>query len=310
MDIKQLEYFLAVANARSFSRASELIPISQPALSRQIRLLEEELGGALFERHRHGVTVTETGAALAESAKNIVQQIRSVTERAKSLATEPNGALAFAIPPSLRRLLTTKLTAQFHTQYPNVLLSIFEGPTFATREMVAKEQVELAVISTIDSGRDLQLDPLITEKLYLVGPVDASLNEKRSISVARLAAVPLIATPTQNSLRQIVDNALQSERLASDVRIETTTVDMMLQLIADGVGYTVLPYCAVAEAVKTKQVRVAPIRGMSISWAVAARADRPLSTAAKVFKSLLWETAESQVAKGHWKVEAFHHYKA
>jgi LysR family transcriptional regulator, nitrogen assimilation regulatory protein len=129
VDLRAWRYFLAIAEAGSVASAARVLRIAQPALSRQLTALENELGVPLFVRHRRGVELTEAGALLRDRARGLLQEVERVRNEVAAKSTEPSGRLSFGIPPSLSAAITVPLVERFCSQYPKVELSIQEGPT-------------------------------------------------------------------------------------------------------------------------------------------------------------------------------------
>src|SRR3954471_24677434 len=127
MDLKQLEYFVHVAELGSFTRAASFLSIAQPALSRQVRSLEVELRQSLFERNGRGVTLTEAGSRLLAHGRGILQQVERARLDMEDHRGAATGRLVIALPPSVSRTLTSPLVAAFRARFPKATLSVVEG---------------------------------------------------------------------------------------------------------------------------------------------------------------------------------------
>jgi LysR family transcriptional regulator, nitrogen assimilation regulatory protein len=300
MDLRTLRYFLAVAETRSFSRAATAANISQPALSRQVQLLERELGTMLFERHGRGVHLTDAGRLLQESAQSILNQVTAVREQVAARASVPAGPCGLAIPPSLQTMITVRVAQRMRTEYPSVYMRIAEGMTMLVRELVSSGAADVGLISTVEPAGDLNTRPLLSESLFLVGPIDSGLRVDKSVPVGTLADVALVVTPPRNSLRQLVDRALGARGLTARPVLEATMHPLLLKLVANGFGYTVLPYCSIREPLAERFVSGAPIRGLRISWLIATVRDRPLSLAVRTVAAVVEEEARAAIARGEW----------
>ncbi len=300
MDLRQLEYFLAIADARSFSRAADTIRVSQSALSRQISLLEEELGTALFDRHGRGVELTEAGDLLRRKANAILAQVSDVRNDILARADEPVGEAILAIPPSLRNPLSVRIAQRFRDECPKVYLRIVEGTTLQSRDRVARGDADVGLMSTVEPTGDLSCTPLITDALALIGPADSGLRWDRPVPLETLADLPLLVTPRSNSLRQIVDNALHDKGLMAQPVMETWTIGLMVELIRTGIGYSVMPYSAIWDNVAEGVVAAGPIENLTISWLIATGRGRPLSAAARRLVAMIQEEAAELVESGKW----------
>ncbi|MGE3144695.1 MAG: LysR family transcriptional regulator, partial [Pseudorhodoplanes sp.] len=127
MDFRELRYFSFVAELKSFSRAAAQLRIAQPALSRCVRQLEEELGVTLFDRHGRGVTLTEAGQTLYERAQTLLQGLRQARDDVATTSAVPRGSLRLAVPPAAGQGLAPSLIERYHALYPQVSIHIHEG---------------------------------------------------------------------------------------------------------------------------------------------------------------------------------------
>ena len=302
MDLRRLRYFLSVAEAAGLTGAAAKANISQPALSRQMQILEAELGVALFERLPRGIRLTDAGIRLQQRAADLLREADDLRGELRATAQEPVGEVVFAVPPSLRHMLTVPATAAFLGAYRNVALTILEGTSRAMREALAEGPADVGVFARDEPLERFEWRPLLTEPLCVVGPASAKLRLDRAITIEKVAALPLILTPAPNSLRRILDRALAGEGRACRPVVQAENVSLMIDLIDRGLGYTVLPYCAVDHLVRAGAVSTAKIKGLDISWVVATSGERRVSTASRVFAGLVVEQAQLLVSTGEWKM--------
>lgn len=299
MEIKALRYFLAVSDARSFSRAANVALVSQSALSRQISLLEQELGAELFDRHARGVQLTEAGVLMRTRVDALLSQFDHLRDEIRDEIAEPSGEVGLAFPPSLTTLMVTRVVRRLRTTYPNVRARLYEAMTATVRERVIAGDADVGVISTMELPNDLHCSPLFTEALLLVGPPSAGLALDQPVPLVRLSDLPQIATARTNSLRRIVDRALRRADLDYRPAIEVNTRGLMFELIEDGFGYTVLPSSGVLSRVARGQVTASPIEDLRITWQIATARTRPLTFAARRLVGIVREESLSSVRQGH-----------
>lgn len=300
MDIKQLEYFMAIADARSFSRAADAVRISQSALSRQIRLLEEELGTSLFDRHGRGVELTDTGALLRARAKVILGEIETTRYDIATRSAEPSGEVRLAVPPSMIFMVGERVLRRYRRECPKVYLRIDEGTTNDSRERLANGEADIALFSTIEPVGDLQAVPLVTDVLMLVGPANAEICAAQTVPIEALADLPQIVTPRPNSLREIVEKAMREKGLRTSPVMEATTVGLIAHLIAMGLGYAVMPYSAVHDRVAAGVLAAARIEGLTLSWLIATGRGRPISEATRRLVDVFHDETAALVRAGEW----------
>ncbi|HYP71885.1 MAG TPA: LysR substrate-binding domain-containing protein, partial [Variovorax sp.] len=206
MDLKQLEYFVRVAELGSFTRASIVIDVAQPALSRQVRQLEVELRQNLLTRNGRGVTLTEAGKLLLEHGRGILHQIERAKEDLGRLRGALAGQVAVGLPPSIAKRLAVPLTRAFRQQLPNASLSITEALSGAMQESVIAGRIDLALIHNPSPSTDIDSVVIFDEELFLVGPANA--EALGDVSLKDVAAMPLVIPTKANSIRMLVESEL------------------------------------------------------------------------------------------------------
>ncbi len=241
MDLKQLEYFVRVAELGSFTRAASVLGVVQPALSRQIRLLEKELGQQLLARTGHGVTANEAGRRLLEHARGILHQVRRAREDLGRVQGALAARVAVGLSPSVGRILTVPLTRELRSRLPHATLSINEGLTVALREWLLAGSLDIALLYDPEPSAELEIQPLLDEELYLVSPRTPRQPAGGEIGLKAIAALPLVLPSPPNALRMLVESQLALLGCKPSVGFEIDAYTAMLDLVAEGVGHSVLP---------------------------------------------------------------------
>ncbi|MFM2261786.1 MAG: HTH-type transcriptional regulator CynR, partial [Pseudomonadota bacterium] len=170
MDLKQLEYFVRVAELGSFTRAAQALNVAQPALSRQVRLLEVELRQNLLVRNGRGATPTQAGQLLLEHGRGILHQVERAREELGRVRTGLTGRVALGLPPSVARVLTVPLTRAFRSKMPEAQLSISEGLSSAMQENLQNGRLDIAVLYNPSQVTGIEHTPFVQEALWLVQP--------------------------------------------------------------------------------------------------------------------------------------------
>ena len=168
------------------------------------------------------------------------------------------------------------------------------------RDMVTIGETDVAVFSTQEPINSLNCQPLLSEQLFAIGAADAGLSLQQPLSVKALCRHPLILTVYPNSLRQIVDQSAAAAGTVAHARIEVDSATLMLDLARRGLGYAVLPYCAIDDELKARRISAAPVRGMRIHWVVATSRERMQSIAAARLTELIFSEARHLVTSGKW----------
>lgn len=306
MDLRQLEYFLHVANTLNITHAASRAHVSQPALSRQIRLLEQELGTKLFKRRVRGVVLTEAGKRLVDRTRILLANAAQIKSEMMSSGDEPVGTIRLAASNSLTQILTADIVARFHRMYPNVTVQVAESTSMNIREAVVSDRADLALFSDRESFSGLSKIGLCTESLVLIAPREVGLEMSRPVSPESLTGLDLILTPFPNGLRRAVDEILLRAGKISTPKMEVDTNVLMLSLVRSGTGFTVLPYSGVHDLLERKDVSVAPIRSETWSWAAAAPRDRAMSAGVRKLVGMIVDTTRGLVEDGIWRTATLH----
>lgn len=306
LSLRQLRYFLEVAQLHSFTRAAEVLHVAQSALSRQIRLLEDDLGVALFVRVDRGVTLTEAGERLRDRVAALLKDLDAIRQEVVDSQGIPRGELSVGMPPSMREMITVPLMANFCHEFPQVLLHLQEGISIDLAKLVHDGNLDCAVVVDLMALPDLQVVPLLTEQLYLVGPRKLRLRPQRTVTLAQAAACPLVLTTRPNSLRLIVENALAAAGLETNIVADSNSTSAMVEFAAEGVFSTVLPYCAAWRAIEDHRLSAAPIAGLSIEWIFVYPAARVLPMLALAFARKLHQFARERIADRRWLGASMH----
>ena len=253
MDLKQIEYFVRVAELGSFTRAAVALDMAQPALSRQVRLLEVELRQNLLVRNGRGATPTEAGKLLLEHGRGILHQVERAREELGRVRGGLAGRVAIGLPSSLARVLTVPLTRAFRQQMPDASLSIREGLSVDLQQSLVTGRLDIAVLYNAQSTLETDISPLMEEELLLVQARPPGLLEDllpASIALKDIAPLPLIIPSRPNAIRMHVEAEMAKIGCRPLVALEIDGVAAILDLVADGAGCALLSRHAVASAIR------------------------------------------------------------
>ncbi|MFM1908577.1 MAG: hypothetical protein RLZZ591_2254 [Pseudomonadota bacterium] len=253
MDLKQLDYFVRVAELGSFTRAAGVLNIAQPALSRQVRLLEVELRQNLLLRNGRGVTTTEAGKLLLEHGRGILHQVERAREDLGRVKGALAGRVALGLPPSIAKMLTVPLTRAFRLRLPNAALSISEGLSVSMQEALLTGRLDIALLYNPSPSSEIDTEPLMDEALFLMGLRSEHAPESpapSNISLKKVAALPLVMPSRPNALRMLVESQMASIGCKPSISLEIDGISAILDLVADGAGHAILPGYALAAASK------------------------------------------------------------
>lgn len=247
VNLKQLEYFVRVAELGSFSKASLILNIAQPALSRQVRLLETDLRVTLLMRNGRGVVLTEAGQRLFDHSVGILQLVSRVREDLESTRGEPAGRIVVGLPPSMGRLLTLPLVEGFRHALPKARLAIVEGLSAHLAEWIATGRVDVGLLHNPESQAAIEVTPVLDEPLGVVSPAGTgTAGSKRkvgadgTVTLAELARLPLILPERSHAIRKLLETqaALTGHKL--NIALEISSVQSILELVRAGYGHAIL----------------------------------------------------------------------
>jgi LysR family nitrogen assimilation transcriptional regulator len=297
MDLKQLEYFVRVAELGSFTRAAIALDVAQPALSRQVRLLEVELHQTLLTRNGRGAVPTEAGKLLLAHGRGILHQVDRAREELGRVRGSLAGRVAVGLPSSLARVLTVPLTRAFRRQMPDATISISEGLSVAMQESLVNGRLDIAVLYNAQPTTEVEIAPLLEEDLLLVQLRPAGLVEDPApgpISLKAVALLPLVIPSRPNAIRMHIESAMANIGCRPKIALEIDGVSAILDLVADGAGCAVLSRNAVANSVRPSAFTVRtinePVLRTKVSLATSSL--RPATLTQQATLALLRDTVE------------------
>ena len=203
MDSRDLRYFRAIAEQCSFSRAADVLQISQHDPSRAVQQLEIDLDAALFERHGHGARLTKTGRVLAKRTNTLLRQIEQTRVDIQGWIETQSGVLDFATPPGAAAYLVPPIISALRAEFPNVFLRVYKGFSGQLSDWMLRGQVDLACIHDPAPMRGVTATPLVDKEVFLVGR-DIPI-QKDIAGIPDLSDLPLILPSRAHSLRQLID---------------------------------------------------------------------------------------------------------
>ncbi|MBA4327791.1 MAG: LysR family transcriptional regulator [Polaromonas sp.] len=288
MDLKQLEYFVRVAELGSFTRASIALDIAQPALSRQVRLLEVELRQSLLTRTGRGAIPTEAGKLLLKHGRGILHQVDVAREELGAVRGGLAGRVSIGLPPSLSKLITVPLTQAFRQQLPHAQLTLTEGFSILMQEGLRVGNLDLAVLYNSERSPELETITLRTEELVLISPrtsaragaaARSGSGKRQPIALAEVARLPLILPSRPNAFRILIEGELIAIGCKPQLALEVDGLNAILSLVREGMGHAVLPSYTLSNAEDPGHFTLRSIRSPRImSELMLVRSSRRAST--------------------------------
>jgi LysR family nitrogen assimilation transcriptional regulator len=296
MDLKQIEYFVRVAEMGSFTRAAIALNVAQPALSRQVRLLEVELRQTLLKRNGRGASPTDAGLLLLEHGRGILHQIERTHEALGRARSGLTGRVALGLPPSVARVLTVPLTRAFREKMPDAQLSISEGLTSAMQESLLNGRLDIALLYNMKPTSGLEVSHLVQEELWLVRRRPPGLQEDPPpppIEFKDVAKLPLVIPSRPNAIRMLVESEMAAVGMRPHIALEIDGVTAILDLVADGAGCAILSRNAVTRSINPSAFSTQSISSpqLSIELSCVISSQRPSTETQKATLILIRETA-------------------
>lgn len=311
MNLRALSNFLSVAEAGSLQGAANVVHIAQSALTRQIAILEEEFGTRLFLRHHRGVTLTEAGEQLRGHAERILAEVAKTRVAMSTAAEKPTGTVSLGLPTAMRYVLSSAVISAYHKAYPDVTLKVHEAFVHIIEDLLQTRQVDVAILFGGTRHPDsFDITPLVTEDIYLAGPPGAGLDVNRSVSIKYLAEVPIILISKRNQLRLATEQAMAKHGLDFQAFLEVEGQPLTHDLVKNGVGYTITPYCAVQAEIEAGELSGAPIRGLSITWSIGVSRVRAHAPAVRELIAHIQQFVAERVVSGTWRNVRTNHRSA
>ena len=305
MDIRQLRTFVHVAELGNLRRASERLNTVQPALSRQIQLLEADLKVKLFDRKGRGMALTAAGQIFLPRAAAILRQMEEARADMVAEADGLSGSVAIGMPPSVAEALGARLAERFVKSFPQVAVRFVAGSSGYVLEWLQRGEVDLAVLYDPYGRLDIQASPLLLENLFFVAPAGSDLGGTTSLQFPELGQRRLILPSRRHGLRDLLENVAEREGVRLNVPIEADDMAIQKALVKGGLGDTVLPLAAVHRDILEGRLQAIPITSPVVSrrLMVSLPSGRPASNVVhRCVQELRIEVAE-MVAAGIWAGE-------
>ena len=307
MDTRYLRSFLKVADTGSITRAAESLDIAQASLSQQILRLESELGFDLLRRSPRGVTLTEAGRIFQEHARQILRSADQAVEDGRKFKSEPTGEVLLALPYSISKVAAVPLVEAFLRHAPGLRVRLVEAFTGQIRGWLDEGKIDLGLLHDLGPLRNLTARRLACEELYLVGPAGryGELDAMPDVALSEVAELPLVLPGMPHGLRQVIEQEAARAGVSLSVRQDIDAMWAIGELVADGVGYSILPLPAFAEALAAGRVSVARIGGGAIRRTVClVRNSAELVTHASVrCEDLTVKVLARLIETGAWRAE-------
>jgi LysR family transcriptional regulator, cyn operon transcriptional activator len=242
MILRHIRYLLAVAEQGNFTRAAEVLHVSQPTLSQQIRQLEETLGAVLLDRSGRRVRLTDAGEVWARHAKLALRDLDSGARAIHDVAELSRGSIRFAATPTFTSYLTGSVVSKFHQLYPGISIDLHEITQSQIELMLADDKLDLGIAFGHAQSTEIECETLFSETLNLVvGKQHPLIESVNALSVNLLTREPLVLLNSSFATRRHIDDYCRQLNIKANVVIETNSIGTILEIVRKGNISTILP---------------------------------------------------------------------
>ena len=286
MELHQLRYFCAVAEAGSFSRAAELSHVAQPSLSQQILKLEAELGARLFDRLGRSVRLTEAGKTFLPRARAVLRELEAARGDVSEGKDSISGHVTVGVIPTVSPYFLPAILAAFSKHFPDAAVSVVEEITPVLLDRLRAGAIDLAILALPIRGHEFESLPLLTEPLFAALTKKHKLSRRSQVSLRELRKEPFLLLRDGHCFRENAIAACDRARISPQVVFESGQFSSLLGLVGAGLGISLVPAMAISRAPDVKFVRIADREATRTIGALALRG-RSLSRAQQAFLSTL-----------------------
>lgn len=299
MDLRQVEYFVALYDERSITRAARRLNVVQPALSMQISRLERTFRAKLFERTSRGVIPTDTGRAFYGLCQKILSDVYEAQRYLRDASGNVTGQLTVGLMPSVANSVLASVLAEYKSSYPEVTLRIVEAYSGSLLDQLYSGKLDLAVINNASGLGRVAIVPLFRDYLVLVTRYGAGKRAPAEIAASRLQELRFVLPSQQQGMRLLVDSMLASKGIVLKPQIELDSLGPTLELVRESDWATILPVIAVKRAADRKQFRLQRIVNPEIprEVIVATPAARTPTLAADIFLRILKKNVDALLTR-------------
>lgn len=302
LDFKQLKALVTVVEVGSVTRAAELLHLGQPAVTRQVRSLEHELGVPLFERTRHGMRPTAAGVSMADRARRALAELDRARAEVAPAPGAVTGIVSVGLLESTAELLTEPLVSAVMRLHPGIELRVLTAYSGHLQQWLDDGDLDMSLLYNLTSTPSLNVRSLVREKLWVVAPASAGLTAKSPVPVARVAGYPFVMPAPGHALRTLIDRAAAQAHVVIEIAVQTNSMSLQKQLVQSGHGWTILPGAGIAADVAAGAVSAAPLSEPEVWRSVVLgvpRAGRITPAAEAVARELVQQVRIAAV-QGRW----------
>lgn len=293
MNYRQVEYFIAAAEHEHFNHAAQTFHVSQPSLSQQIKLLEEELGVKLFDRIGRNIKLSEAGRNFLPYAKRSLEILDEGVSAVQKLKQGLVGSVTIGVIQTVNAYFIPKLTAQFISDYPHVNLKVIEGTADWIEKSLEKGLIDLGVSFGPNTSKHLSSVELFKENFMVIGSKSNQLfTEKAPVTLKQTCDNSMVLLPNEYCTRRVVDSAVSDKNLKLNISLEVSSIETILKMVSTNNLVTILPQLALQNCPFTLQSRLLKNPAIQRTVVLLARKNTNIYQPAYQFSKNLIEAAK------------------
>tara|TARA_R110002049_G_scaffold138781_11_gene299223 strand:+ start:4882 stop:5814 length:933 start_codon:yes stop_codon:yes gene_type:complete len=305
MELRQIKYFVAVAECGSLSGAVDNLHIAQPALSYSIRTLEKELGAKLFVRSRQGMQLTSSGSAFLEYAHVMLRHAAQAKDVVRDAEDNPRGPVSIAMPPSVSNALAGELHTRLTSEYPGIALNLDESLTSDLRQAFDSGLYDILIFFAVGQLENIHVEPLISEELYFVTGIENMPDAPAEMAFEQLQNYEITLPRMQHGVERAISRIAMANGFKLNLSANTIGIYTLMNLVRRGTANTVVPWTLIGDDVDQHIVAAAKIVDPCINRVInlVTPTNRPQSNACKVVIGLIRDIVRDLHSDGTWRGE-------
>ncbi len=297
LTLRQLQVFEAAATNLNFSLTAKQLFLSQPAVSMQIKQLEENVGLPLFEHIGKKVFLTEAGRELFQYSRNITQQLAEMKSVFDEMKGVGHGKLTLSVV-NTANYFTPQLLARFCQRYPNINVNLHVANRDAVLKQLADNSTDLAILGQPPDGLDISAESFLDNPLVVIAAIDHPLAKLKRIKFARLADETFLSREPGSGTRSAMERVFAQHKIQPRISMEMETNEAIKQAVQAGMGLGILSYHSIELELETRRLAMLNVEHFPLlrHWFIAHRSNKRLSSAALAFKEFLLGEAKKIIA--------------
>lgn len=303
MEMRQLHYFRSLAEEGSVSRAAVKLSVAQPAISRQIRMLEDELGVTLFHRTGRGMTLTGAGELFQSRLRKILTDLSDLEQEMRNLKGVIEGNVVLGLPPTESHIIVPPLLRSLKHSHPGIDLRIVEAFSGDVSELLTTGHIDVALFYKAPRTKHYVAEELLHESLFLLQSADRRTPASEVLDVADLARWPLVLPSRRHGLRALIDEVCDGQNVELDVAYEVDSLMPLVRMVEGGSVATILPYNAVQREIDHGRIVATEINPQELRriLVLATTTSHPVRAAMGVVAQLCANLIRRLAAEKEWK---------